>query len=124
MGNLFIGKLTTSMLITAIIYTLLIVALITKFIFLLPNIVLIKVLGSIIVVFVFIILFKNIFIKIDGVTGDILGCGIELSELTFNLHIFVNFYVFKVKSGDNMIRLILIRHALTNDNKKEDYQAI
>ncbi len=63
MGNLFIGKLTTSMLITAIIYTLLIVALITKFIFLLPNIVLIKVLGSIIVVFVFIILFKNIFIK-------------------------------------------------------------
>ncbi|TQX82899.1 adenosylcobinamide-GDP ribazoletransferase, partial [Clostridioides difficile] len=95
MGNLFIGKLTTSMLITAIIYTLLIVALITKFIFLLPNIVLIKVLGSIIVVFVFIILFKkHIYKKIDGVTGDILGCGIELSELVYLIYIYLLIFMF------------------------------
>lgn len=95
MGNLFIGKLTTSMLITAIIYTLLIVSIITKLIFLMPNIILIKVLCSAIVVFIFIILFKNhIYKKIDGVTGDILGCGIELSELVYLIYIYLLIFMF------------------------------
>ncbi|MGO0861771.1 adenosylcobinamide-GDP ribazoletransferase, partial [Clostridioides difficile] len=95
MGNLFIGKLTTNMLVTAIIYTILIVSIIAKLIFLVPNIVLIKVLCSAIVVFIFILLFKNhIYKKIDGVTGDVLGCGIELSELVYLIYIYLLIFMF------------------------------
>ena len=42
LGNLFIGKFNYDMLLTAIIFTVMIVDLISKFIFLLPNVVLIK----------------------------------------------------------------------------------
>ncbi|HEL4933725.1 TPA: adenosylcobinamide-GDP ribazoletransferase, partial [Clostridioides difficile] len=43
----------------------------------------------------FIILFKkHIYKKIDGVTGDILGCGIELSELVYLIYIYLLIFVF------------------------------
>ena len=59
MGNLFIGKASTSMFTIAILYT-------------------------IIILFIFNNLFKkHIYKKIDGVTGDILGCTIELGELIY-----------------------------------------
>ncbi len=86
MGNVFIGKATLGMFITAILYTAIIVFVISKFIFfvLIENI--IKLLISILVVMIFNQWFKkHIYKKIDGVTGDILGCTIELGELIFLL---------------------------------------
>lgn len=84
MGNLFIGKGSIRMLITSAVYTILLILTIGKFIFLAPNIELLKILSSILVVFIFIDLFKkHIYKKIDGITGDILGCTVELSEVIY-----------------------------------------
>lgn len=90
MGNLFIGKATIGMFATAIIYTVLLILISGKFAFMATNIDIIKVIVSIISVIVFANLFKkHIYKKIDGVTGDILGCTIELSELLFLLHTYL-----------------------------------
>ncbi len=90
MGNLFIGKASTLMFVIAVIYTILICVLIPKIIFSSPNINIIKILISIIVVFLFNYIFKkHIYSKIDGVTGDILGCSIELGELVYLLSIYL-----------------------------------
>ena len=54
------------------------------------NINLIKLLSSILVVMLFNQLFKkSVYKKIDGVTGDILGCSIELGELVFLLYTYI-----------------------------------
>ena len=51
---------------------------------------LIKLLSSIVAVMLFDYLFKNhVYKKIDGVTGDILGCTIELGELIFLLYSYI-----------------------------------
>ncbi len=90
MGNIFIGKATKGMFITAILYTVAILVLISKFVFLSTNLNIIKLLLSIVVVMLFNYLFKNhIYKKIDGVTGDILGCTIELGELIFLLFSYI-----------------------------------
>ena len=90
MGNIIIGKATLGMFITAIVYTSVILVLISKFIFLSTNINLIKLLSSILVVMLFNQLFKkSVYKKIDGVTGDILGCTIELGELVFLLYSYI-----------------------------------
>lgn len=90
MGNIFIGKATKGMFITAILYTVTILVLISKFVFLSTNLNIIKLLLSIVVVMLFDYLFKNhIYKKIDGVTGDILGCTIELGELIFLLFSYI-----------------------------------
>lgn len=90
MGNIFIGKATKGMFITAILYTVAILVLISKFVFLSTTLNIIKLLLSIVVVMLFDYLFKNhIYKKIDGVTGDILGCTIELGELIFLLFSYV-----------------------------------
>lgn len=90
MGNVFIGKATLGMFITAIIYTIAILVVISKFVFLSTNLNIIKLLLSIVVVIIFDYLFKNhIYKKIDGVTGDILGCTIELGELIFLLFSYI-----------------------------------
>ena len=90
MGNVFIGKATLGMFITAIIYTIAILVVISKFVFLSTNLNVIKLLLSIIAVMIFDYLFKNhIYKKIDGVTGDILGCTIELGELIFLLFSYI-----------------------------------
>lgn len=90
MGNIFIGKATLRMFITAIVYTIVIIVAISKFVFLSTNLNVIKLLLSIVAVMIFDYLFKNhIYKKIDGVTGDILGCTIELGELIFLLFSYI-----------------------------------
>lgn len=90
MGNVFIGKATLSMFIIAIIYTAITIITISKSIFLVTNLNIIKLLLSVVAVIIFVYLFKNsIYKKIDGVTGDILGCTIELGELIFLLFSYV-----------------------------------
>lgn len=90
MGNIFIGKATLGMFITSTVYTSVILVLISKFIFLSTNINLIKLLSSILAVMLFNQLFKkSVYKKIDGVTGDILGCSIELGELVFLLYTYI-----------------------------------
>ena len=90
MGNLFIGKCTMGMLITGIVYSSILIILFGKFIFLQPIATIIKVLSSIIFIIVFALLFKkHIYKKIDGVTGDILGCTIELGEVFFLIYTYM-----------------------------------
>ena len=90
MGNIFIGKATLSMFIIAVIYSIAIIGLISKFIFLSSDLLLLKLLSSILIVILFDYLFKNhIYKKIDGITGDILGCTIELGELIFILYAYI-----------------------------------
>ncbi|XAM35999.1 Adenosylcobinamide-GDP ribazoletransferase [Terrisporobacter petrolearius] len=90
MGNVFIGKATKGMFITAILYTVAILVVISKFLFLSTTLNIIKLLLSIMIVMLFDYLFKNhIYKKIDGVTGDILGCTIELGELIFLLFSYI-----------------------------------
>lgn len=90
MGNLFIGKGTMKMIIVAIIYSTLLIVLLGKLVFLENTIVIIKIISSIIVAIIFAILFKNhVYKKIDGVTGDILGCTIELGELVYLVYTYI-----------------------------------
>ena len=90
MGNIFIGKATLNMFITAIVYTSIIIVVVSKFIFLSTILNIIKLLSSILVVMLFDNLFKkSVYKKIDGVTGDILGCTIELGELVFLLYSYI-----------------------------------
>lgn len=90
MGNIFIGKATLGMFITAIIYTVVILIVIAKFMFFSTTINIIKLLLSILAVMIFNEIFKkHVYKKIDGVTGDILGCTIELGELIFLLFSYI-----------------------------------
>lgn len=90
LGNLFIGKCSTKMFLTATSYSIVILGLISKLIFSSNNILLLSILISVPVVFLFNILFKkHVYKKIDGITGDILGCSIELSELTYLIYIYM-----------------------------------
>ena len=91
LGNLFIGKCSLGMFLTATSYSLVMLGLISKFIFASTNAVLISILISVPVVFLFNVIFKNhVYKKIDGVTGDILGCSIELSELIYLIYIYIS----------------------------------
>lgn len=86
MGNLFIGKATISMLVTLILYTLILIVAVSKLLFLVPNMIILKIISTIIVVAIFNEIFKrHIYKKIDGITGDILGCTIELNEVIYLL---------------------------------------
>lgn len=90
MGNLFIGKATKSMIAIAVTYTILLIIIVGKLIFLSTNMQILAVISSIIIVFIFVNLFKNhIYKKIDGVTGDILGCTIEMSEVLYLIYIYL-----------------------------------
>ena len=84
MGNLFIGKASTSMFTIATLYTIILIIGISKLIFLASTLEVIMLISTIIILFIFNNLFKmHIYKKIDGVTGDILGCTIELGELIY-----------------------------------------
>lgn len=90
MGNLFIGKATIPMLVTLILYTIVIIVLVSKLLFLAPNIAVLKIISTIIIVGIFNEIFKrHIYNKIDGITGDILGCTIELNEVIYLLCIYL-----------------------------------
>ena len=82
MGNLFIGKVSKVSLSLAVVLAM-IITIATIFLFNgLDGMLLWKVLGVIIIVQVFVKLFeKSVYQKIDGITGDILGCICELVEL-------------------------------------------
>lgn len=95
MGNMFIGKCSIGMFVTSILYTIIIIALVSKFVFLAPLLFILKILVSIIVVILFNQLFKkHIYKKIDGITGDILGCSIELGEVIYLLCIYWSLYIY------------------------------
>lgn len=84
MGNLFIGKASTSMFTIAILYTIILIIGMSKLIFLASTFEVIMLISTIIILFIFNNLSKkHIYKKIDGVTGDILGCTIELGELIY-----------------------------------------
>ena len=84
MGNLFIGKASTSMFTIAILYTIILIIGISKLIFLASTFEAMMLISTIIILFIFNNLFKkHIYKNIDGVTGDILGCTIELGELIY-----------------------------------------
>ncbi|MDY3959216.1 adenosylcobinamide-GDP ribazoletransferase [Romboutsia timonensis] len=84
MGNLFIGKASTSMFSIAILYTIILMIGISKLIFLASTFEAMMLISTIIILLIFNNLFKkHIYKKIDGVTGDILGCTIELGELIY-----------------------------------------
>lgn len=84
MGNLFIGKASTSMFTIAILYTIILIIGISKLIFLVSTFEAMMLISTIIILFIFNnLLKKHIYKKIDGVTGDILGCTIELGELIY-----------------------------------------
>lgn len=90
LGNLFIGKATAQMLITLVLYTVVLIVGISKSLFLSSIMVSLKIVSIIIVVAVFNQLFKNhIYKKIDGITGDILGCSIELNEVIYLICIYL-----------------------------------
>ena len=47
-------------------------------------------LGSIILIFILVRLLIGLsYKKVDGITGDVLGCGIELSEVVFLIYILI-----------------------------------
>ena len=78
MGNLFIGKGTMNMIITSVAYSSALIILFAKLIFLQRNII------------IFALLFKNhVYKKIDGITGDILGCTIELGEVFYLIYTYL-----------------------------------
>lgn len=90
MGNLFIGKGTIGMIITGIIYSIILMVLIGKLIFFERTAIIIKVISSIVIAIIFAVLFKNhVYKKIDGITGDILGCTIELGELIYLVYTYM-----------------------------------
>lgn len=90
MGNLFIGKCTMNMIIIGIMYSIMLILFLGKVIFVADIITIIKIISSILVVFIFINIFKrHVYKKIDGVTGDILGCTIELSEVLYLIYIYI-----------------------------------
>ena len=82
MGNLFIGKASTSMFTIAILYTIILMIGISKLIFLASTFEAMMLISTISILFNNLFK-KHIYKKIDGVTGDILGCTIELGELIY-----------------------------------------
>lgn len=79
-----------NMIVVGTTYTVLLIAAISKFIFFAQGIAIVKIISSIVIVFLFINLFKkHVYKKIDGVTGDILGCTIELSEVLYLVYMYL-----------------------------------
>lgn len=89
MGNLFIGKVNNKRLSTAILFTILIVILV----YILFKISIYEVLYSVIFILVLWILTRMftryITNKIDGISGDILGCWCELSQLIYLIFVYL-----------------------------------
>lgn len=89
MGNMFIGKCDIGTLVaTSSICGL--VAMIMSLVFTANIMISIFTLASIPLLYVFAGIFEYlIYKKIDGLTGDVLGCGIELAELIFLIYIII-----------------------------------
>ena len=90
MGNLFIGKGTMNMIIISVMYSSALIIVFAKLIFLQRNTIIMVALSSILFIIIFALLFKNhVYKKIDGITGDILGCTIELGEVFYLIYTYL-----------------------------------
>lgn len=90
MGNVFIGKPDIKIIVTGILYTIIIITILSIYIFNLNNIDLYKIIAFIPVMIILTRMFvKYIYSKIDGITGDILGCTSELMEVTYLIYIYL-----------------------------------
>ncbi|GAA0697080.1 adenosylcobinamide-GDP ribazoletransferase [Paraclostridium ghonii] len=92
MGNVFIGKPTLNMILVGIGYTVILITLISLILFNLNIESIIKVILFIPLMIIFTRYFvKYIYSKIDGITGDILGCTSELIEVIYLIFIYLTF---------------------------------
>ncbi|MDR0880461.1 MAG: adenosylcobinamide-GDP ribazoletransferase [Clostridioides sp.] len=95
MGNVFIGKTSTESLLIAVLYTIPSTILIGMEFFVFEGSEIINLLFTTAVLFIFVDVFKHhIYSKIGGITGDVLGCTIELSELVYLFFITAFGYIF------------------------------
>lgn len=92
MGNIFIGKPTLNMILIGLIYTLILIVFISSILFNLNAISIIKIISFIPVMIILTRYFvRYIYSKIDGITGDILGCTSELVEVLYLTFIYLTF---------------------------------
>lgn len=92
MGNVFIGKPTLNMILVNILYTIILIFIIGGSVFNLNIMSLTKEVFFIPVMILLTRLFvRYIYTKIDGITGDILGCTSELTEVIYLVYIYLVF---------------------------------
>ena len=92
MGNVFIGKPTLNMILVNILYTIILIFIIGGSVFNLNIMSLTKEVFFISVMILLTRLFvRYIYTKIDGITGDILGCTSELTEVIYLVYIYLVF---------------------------------
>ena len=91
MGNMFIGKCSTSALVLASLFTALSAIAIEYLIgFNTYIFIYLYLIGSMVLIFVLSRLLINLsYRRIDGITGDLLGCVIEISEVVFLIYILI-----------------------------------
>ena len=92
MGNVFIGKPSLKMILTGIVYTVILIIIMGITLFNLNSLNLIKVIAFIPIMIILSRCFvRYIYSKIDGITGDILGCTSELMEVMYLIYIYLIF---------------------------------
>lgn len=92
MGNVFIGKPNLKIILTGMLYTILLVLVIGSLLFNLNSVSILKIISFIPVMIILTRAFvKYIYTKIDGITGDILGCTSELMEVMYLIYIYLIF---------------------------------
>lgn len=92
MGNVFIGKPSLKMILTGIVYTVILIIIMGITLFNLNSLDLIKVIAFIPIMIILSRCFvRYIYSKIDGLTGDILGCISELMEVMYLIYIYLIF---------------------------------
>ncbi len=90
MGNLFIGKVSTSYLMGTFLIMLVITTIVMLIVGEITLLSILMQLGSLLVLIIAVRLFvHSVYKKIDGITGDILGCICELAELGYLILIYV-----------------------------------
>lgn len=92
MGNIFIGKSNLNMILIGITYVVLLILILNNLLFTTTILDTVKVILFIPIMIVLTRLFvKYIYSKIDGITGDILGCTSEIMEVAYLLYIYLIF---------------------------------
>ena len=92
MGNVFIGKPSLKMILTGIVYTVILIIIMGITLFNLNSLDLIKIIAFIPIMIILSRCFvRYIYSKIDGITGDILGCISELMEVMYLIYIYLIF---------------------------------
>ena len=83
MGELFIGKCNTKTLIISIAYTYAVVFFSSYIVKGLNLAIISSMVSFILTIFIYFVFKRKVYNKIDGLTGDILGCSVELTELLY-----------------------------------------